>query len=847
MANNIRGITIEIGGDTSKLGKALEDVNKKSRDLSSELGQVNKLLKLDPGNTELLAQKQKILAEAVENTSKKLDILKTAEKQVQEQFERGEVSEEQVRALQREIIATESKLKSYEGAARETADEIDRLGDDSESATKDVDRLGDEAKKTGEELESAGDKASTFGEKVKNAGAIAVKGLTAIGSAAGAATTALAGASVNAASYADDVLTMSTVTGVSTEKLQEYKYASELVDVSVETLTKSMAKNIKSMKGAQDGSKAYVETYQKLGVAVTDANGNLRDSETVYWECVDALGKLENETERDALAMQIFGKSAQELNPLIEAGSDRMKELGQEAHEVGAVMSGETLDALGAFDDSIQRLKGGAGAAKNALGTVLLPELQLLTDTGGGLLNEFTQKLNASGGGLEGLMSTIDDMSGEIGRTVADLFAQLLTKIATLLPTVANVAISLIGSLATTIVSALPQIVSSLIELISMVAQSIGQIIEPLIEILPSVIMAICTVLLDNLPILLKGIISLIMTLCQNIAPLVQALLPLIPLLIMEVCDALIECLPLLIEACISLIVLLFAEVLPQVLLEIANLATAMLGWIDTHIIQPIAKFFSGLFEDIKTGVSNAISSVKSVFSTVASWVNTTVIQPITGFFSKLWNGFKSGAVNAWEGVKSVFSKVGSFFGSIFNTVKEKILSVFSAGGKIFSGIKDGIVNVFKTVVNAIIKGINKVISIPLNGLNTVLNKISGIEILGVSPFSWLTWRAPIPQIPLLARGGIVNRPTLAGIGEDGAEAIVPLENNTEWLDKIAQRLDRNTPPVNDGRLLAQLDRIYERLNRLQVVLNNGVLVGEILDDIDAGLADRQLLSERGI
>ena len=99
MASNIRGITVEIGGDTTKLGKALEDVNKRSKDLSSELGQVNKLLKLDPGNVELLAQKQKILSEAIETTSKKLDTLKQAEKQVQEQFKRGEVSEEQVRAL----------------------------------------------------------------------------------------------------------------------------------------------------------------------------------------------------------------------------------------------------------------------------------------------------------------------------------------------------------------------------------------------------------------------------------------------------------------------------------------------------------------------------------------------------------------------------------------------------------------------------------------------------------------------------------------------------------------------------------------------------------------------------
>lgn len=134
MAGNIKGLTVEIGGDTTKLGKALENVNKKSRDLTSELGQVNRLLKMDPGNADLIAQKQQILAEAVENTRSKLDTLKEAEKQVQEQFQRGEVSQDQVRALQREIVATEQKLKGYESAAKEVADGNDKIAQSAQDA-----------------------------------------------------------------------------------------------------------------------------------------------------------------------------------------------------------------------------------------------------------------------------------------------------------------------------------------------------------------------------------------------------------------------------------------------------------------------------------------------------------------------------------------------------------------------------------------------------------------------------------------------------------------------------------------------------------------------------------------
>jgi len=141
--NVIKGLTVEIGGDTTKLGKALQNVEDKSRDLSSELGQVNKLLKMDPGNADLLAQKQKILADAVENTGKKLETLKEAERQVQAQFERGEATVEQVRALQREIIATEKKLQGYEGAVKETAEEIENLGEKSLAAKNASEGLGD--------------------------------------------------------------------------------------------------------------------------------------------------------------------------------------------------------------------------------------------------------------------------------------------------------------------------------------------------------------------------------------------------------------------------------------------------------------------------------------------------------------------------------------------------------------------------------------------------------------------------------------------------------------------------------------------------------------------------------
>lgn len=192
MANKaLKGITIEIGGDTTKLDKALQTVNKKASNLSSELGEVNRLLKMDPGNADLLAQKQQILADAVANTQDKLEALREAEKQVQAQFERGEVSEEQYRALQREIIATEQKLDGYSKAAAETAEELERLGAESDDAAEQVEDVGESADDAERPTRELGDTLN---------GPLAT-GLKAAAAAAGAVVTALVAAAESTREY----------------------------------------------------------------------------------------------------------------------------------------------------------------------------------------------------------------------------------------------------------------------------------------------------------------------------------------------------------------------------------------------------------------------------------------------------------------------------------------------------------------------------------------------------------------------------------------------------------------------------------------------------------------------
>lgn len=184
MANKlIRGLTVEIGGDTTKLGEALKNVESKSKNLSGELNAINRLLKLDPTNTELLAQKQQVLSETISATREKLAALKEAEKQVQEQFARGEISGDQYRKFQREIAATEAKLKEYEDSAKETDEALKTLAKGTKTAEQRTRELSKRSGVAAKDLDKLKEKASDAASKglkvVTAAAAAAVAALTA--------------------------------------------------------------------------------------------------------------------------------------------------------------------------------------------------------------------------------------------------------------------------------------------------------------------------------------------------------------------------------------------------------------------------------------------------------------------------------------------------------------------------------------------------------------------------------------------------------------------------------------------------------------------------------------------
>lgn len=363
MANKkIRGITIELGADYTQITEAFNEVSKQLSGVDKNLKDVNKLLKLDPSNVELLGQKQSYLEEAITLTAQKLE----EEKRMLEALPTGEGGEltEQQKALKREIERTTIQLNGYKGQLDETTRAQD-------NATSSADKLGNEIEETGKKGSKV-DLAKVF-TGLNQGLELAKKGLSAISGAYDA----LIGDTVT---LADNLLTQSSVTGLSTDALQEYAYMSELVDTDVSTITGSLTKLTNNMDSAKSGTGSAADAFSRLGIEVTNGDGTLRDANEVFLEAVDKLGQVENQTERDALSMDLFGRSAKDLNPLIDAGSEALDQYRQQAHDMGYVLDNETLGALGGIDDNIQMVKNTMDAAKNQIAVALAPVVADITD-----------------------------------------------------------------------------------------------------------------------------------------------------------------------------------------------------------------------------------------------------------------------------------------------------------------------------------------------------------------------------------------------------------------------------------------------------------------------------------
>lgn len=350
--------------------QAISEIGSGMKVLDSEMRKVSSAYAQNADSVEALNAKNDVLERKISTQAEKIEYLKAALQQSAEKY--GE-ADKRTMQWQTSLNNAEAELNNLNNQFDENKQKIADSG-------KEMGNLGDVVNgltsKLGIQLPD-GMKSSMNAMGSLDAQSLALAGgFAAVAAAIVKAEKAMISMTKESAAFADNIITLSMQTGQSTEQLQEFAYASELIDVSVDTLQGSLRKLTNNMQDTMNGTGNAKASFEALGVSVTNADGSMRSANDVFYETIDALGQVKNETERDAMSMDIFGRSAQDLNPLIIQGSKTLKEYADEAHNVGYVLDDEALSALGAVDDAYQRLQKTQEGVKNQLSAEFAPYLE---------------------------------------------------------------------------------------------------------------------------------------------------------------------------------------------------------------------------------------------------------------------------------------------------------------------------------------------------------------------------------------------------------------------------------------------------------------------------------------
>ena len=630
------GGTVKLTGE-SEYRKALSEISSNLKVLNSEMKTVTSEYDKNDKSVENLSSQNEVLNKKIDEQEKKVSILKDAlEKSKKETGDNSETTKKwqtelnyaqaELNKLNKDVITNEQVMRQEEEAVRKGYKSFDEMAEAEKKAQKETVTLGDLIK------------ANLISDLIKSGISALADGIKAVGSAMGDCLK-------DGAAYADTLITLSAQTGLSTDTLEKYNAISELADVSMETFTGSLAKTTKAMGEAQKGSTKYVEAYKKLGVSVTDANGNLRDSEDVYWETVDALKGIENETERDALAMELFGKSAQDLNTIIDMGSEGFKGLEQTAVEMGAVLGGEGLAALGALDDQMQIFSSTTSATKNILASAFAPAMS-------GAL----EGVNALGGAFNGLISAV--ISGDEGgienamTMISEQVTLMVENVTTILPELLTIAEKLISALLDVIAQNLPTILTEGAKLLSSLLSGISKNIGSIFPVILSVVQTVAQTILQNLPMILQMGIQVLVSLIQGISSMLPDLIPLCIDTVVLLAESLLDNIDLIIDAGISLIFALadgLIDALPRLLEKIPVIFSKLLSAISSNLPKLI-EMGGKLVVQLVGGLVKSLPQMIKAGGELLAGLFKGLLDPTT-----IWNAVKSLFNGIIGGIKDLF------------------------------------------------------------------------------------------------------------------------------------------------------------------------------------------------
>lgn len=667
--------TIAVEGE-KEYKEACKGINSSLREIGSEMRLVSAEFADNASSIDALTAKQEVL-----------------KKQLTEQAAKVKAAEDALR-------------KMKEGGLDETNPAVQKMQTNLNNAKAEMVKTEKQLNSISSELKQSKVNWEAVGDVVGKAGKAFGTALAALGTAAVGAASALAGLTVAGGAYADEILTTSANTHIAAEDLQEYAYALNFIDGDLNTLTKTMKKNTQIMDDARGGNAEYAAAYEKLGVSITDANGELRNGQDVYWEVIDALGQIENETERDAMAMTLLGKSGTELNTIIDAGSEAFKAYGEEAQAMGAVMSDEALNALGAFDDKIQTLKAGLGGLKNSAALIALPFLDTMAGEGIDILKDFSKGIQEANGDVSKMGDVLGNALSDVLNLIVEQLPQfvdmgvemiksIISGIATNAPTLAKTAVEIVQTLVDGIAELLPLIIDGAVQIIVGLAEGLGQSLPQLIPQIVLMVTTIVQTLIDNIPLLIDAALQLVMGLAEGIIAAIPVLIEALPTLITSLIDGLLSAIPQIIQAGIDLLTALVGA-LPEIITAIVAAIPEIINGIVTAlmenipiIIQAGIDLLVALIQALPQIITTIVAAIPQIIGGICDALIGNIDQIIMAgvqLFVALIQNLPTIIVEIVKAVPQIIEGIVSAFGSLAYKIVE-------IGGNIVSGIWQGIQN----------------------------------------------------------------------------------------------------------------------------------------------------------
>lgn len=710
MANRIQGITVEIGGDTTRLTTALKGVNSEIRNTQSQLKDVEKLLKLDPHNSELLAQKQRLLTDAIGETKEKLEALKSAQQQVQQQFERGDITKDQYDALQREIIETEQNLKDLERQAQETntslsgftqaAEKVGKFGDAATSAgkkmlpvTAGITAAGGASAKMAMDFEDAMAKVNTIADTAEVPLSELEKAILDLSNQTGISSSEIAGNVYDAisagqktgdavnfvsnstklarAGFADAGSALDVLTTIMNAYGLEAAEVGRVSDVLIQTQNlgkTTVGEQSSSMGKIIPTAKANGVALEQVaaGYALMTANGVATAESTTYMNSMfNELGKsgtkvsdtLKEKTGKSFLELMQDGAS---LSEVLQVISDSAAEQGlafgdlwgsAEAGKAGLILLGDSAET---FNGTLEQMRNSTGATETAFG-----------------------KLNTNSYTIQKAFNQLKNTAIEFGSAIMSVLAPILVALADKIQAF------------TSWFSGLSEGTKKMIVIIAMVVAAVG----PVLIIIGKIATGI----------------SAVMSLVGVIAPAISALIPVI--------------------ASVGAPILAIIAVIVAVI-AIGKLLVAHWDEIKAacmNIWNAVKEFFAGLWEGIKQTASAAWTSISQFFSTLWTGISTvaqTIWNGIATFFSTLWEGIKTLFQTVLTAISTIVTTYFNIYKTIITTVLTAIQTIFTTVWNAIQTVISTVLNTIQSIVSSVWNGIRDVVTTVMNAVGSIISTV---------------------------------------------------------------------------------------------------------------------------